>query len=697
MTTAFSRLNQNNKKKMFMSTKNQAKTYLVMRQLQFLKQYLPSTIISLFIATSLTTWLIWSKTTQHELLVIWYSGICLLLAIRAYLYFFYIPTHEVDNPQQCIFLISSSAILNGLFTISLVFLLPDNPDIWAYISLLIAVMVISAIVTLGVKLKVFYVFLCITTLPVLVFKTVQINQIDYFHFFMISIVLIFIVITAQRYHASLINVFLMENETQQLKAELTTEKSKREFAQAQLERQAKELQELNDNLENKVKEKTQELNVIAFYDQLTQLPNRHSFYSYFQRTLVRHLHSLDPFHLLFIDLDEFKNINDNLGHDTGDQLLIQVAERLKFSVRADDFVARVGGDEFAVILKAKIGRSELSSIAEKIIRSISKPYQLDKKQSYISCSIGISAFPQDGDDIHQLIKHADLSMYQAKENGKNGFHFFNISLYEKKARRFIIENELKSAIANHELHLVFQPQVNLENEQIENMEALLRWENHELGFVSPADFIPIAEDSNLILELEDWVLDQALSQVKQWAPQLPHPIRVAVNISGIHFKQSNFAQHIEAKLEQWQVDGSILEIELTESSIMDNTSTSIAKLAQLKSLGIHTSIDDFGTGYSSMSYLKQLPIDKLKIDKSFVDGIPRDQHDMAIVKAIIELAKQFDLITIAEGVEEQAQKDYLSTIGCQYIQGYFYFKPLDKNQFEQIFIKKTDKKNAKHV
>jgi len=277
-------------------------------------------------------------------------------------------------------------------------------------------------------------------------------------------------------------------------------------------------------------------------------------------------------------------------------------------------------------------------------------------------------------------------MYQAKENGKNGYHFFNIALYEKKARRFIIENHLKSAIKNHELSLVYQPQVDLNNNQVQNMEALLRWQNKELGFVSPVDFIPIAEDSNLILELGDWILNQAITQVKNWNQQLDNPIRVAVNISGMHFKQHNFAEYIENKLNQWQVHGSLLEIELTESSIMDNTSSSIKKLAQLKALGVHTSIDDFGTGYSSMSYLKQLPIDKLKIDKSFIDALPDDQHNMAITTAIIELARQFNLLTIAEGVEEQAQRNTLKTLGCHFIQGYYYYKPLTSAQFEEKFL-----------
>lgn len=664
---------------------------LSVKQLRFLKQYVPSTLFSIFIAICLTLWILWDNSQSKPLLLLWFGINSAALLVRAYLHYSYIPKLELQNPRQGIFILSLTSIVSGILVGTLFYIEPNNPDIWAYFGLLIAVMVISSIVTLGAKLESFYAFLIGTVCPILIYKLWLLEEANYFHLAMIGVVLVFIINTAHRFHYGLRKVFLMEIDNQRLKNELTTETAKKELAQAGLEEKARELLYLNENLEQKVREKTQQLNVMAFYDQLTQLPNRHSFYSYFQRTLSRQLRSKSPFYLLFIDLDEFKNINDNLGHDTGDQLLVQAAERLKYSVRADDFVARVGGDEFAVILKADIGRSELSSIAEKIIAAISKPYQLADKQSYISCSIGIAAYPQDGEDIHQLVKHADMSMYQAKENGKNGFHFFNIALYEKKARRFIIENALKSAIKNNELKLVYQPQIQLplksqHEGQLIGMESLLRWQNEELGFVSPAEFIPIAEDSNLILELENWVIDQVISQAKQWQNLVPHPFRIAINISGIHFKQANFATYIENKLHQHQFDGSYLEIELTESSIMDNTSTSIEKLAHLKTLGIHSSIDDFGTGYSSMSYLKQLPIDKLKIDKSFIDGIPDDPQNCAIIKAIIELAKQFNLVTVAEGVEEKVQRDYLQRISCQSIQGYFYYKPLSPQEFEDTFF-----------
>ena len=430
-----------------------------------------------------------------------------------------------------------------------------------------------------------------------------------------------------------------------------------------------------------------ELKDIAMFDQLTRLPNRHYFHMHLKQTIHRCKRKKVHFALLFIDLDGFKNVNDTLGHDYGDLLLQEVAVRLKQCIRESDFVARLGGDEFTIILEDICKKVDIAKICDQIIYEISKEITLMTKKAYVSCSIGIARFMIDTDTASGLMQYADLAMYYAKEHGKNGHIFYDEDLKIEKSRTHIIETHLRSAIKEGELTLMYQPKMDLKKEEVTSMEALLRWNSVKLGYISPAEFIPVAEKSSLIIDLENWVVEEVCRQLKVWDDLFEVPMRVAINISQMHFKQKNFLDEFNTILQKYRTNPHTLEIELTESVFLGHKEETIEKLSYLRALGVEISIDDFGTGYSSLSYLKQLPIDTVKIDKSFIDGLPDDSDDVAITKTILDLAKRFSLKTIAEGVETDKQVQLLKEMGCDSIQGYFFYKPMEAEAFEKAFIK----------
>ncbi|MCW8930075.1 MAG: EAL domain-containing protein [Gammaproteobacteria bacterium] len=664
----------------------QTSNLLAKKQAQYLYQSLNLTVISLFFAISMFFYLFWELQQIQDQLINWYLANLFILALRIGVAGFYQRSSDKSNPQKWIYLFIFGSCLNGTLISFIIFLAPDNLDYYyTYVLLLVGTMAIASIATLGIVKKAFFAYIASLLVPLAIFFLTHSNELQSFHFYGYLIIFLFTSSAAIRINKSLISAFTMEIDNAILTKKLTQETDVRIVAEDELRDKALELQLLNENLECKIKEKTSELENLAFYDTLTQLPNRHHFYEYLSRTLTRNKITLEPFALFFIDLDEFKNINDTLGHDFGDELLIKVSSRLRDSTRVDDFIARISGDEFIVIIKGHLNENKIAEIADKIINTIAQPYTFSNAQTFISCSLGISLYPHDADSINALVKYADLAMYHAKENGKNAFHFYNNGLYEKKAKKFILATALKTAIKNNELYLVYQPQVCSQNAQVSSIEVLLRWNSSRFGPVPVDKFIPIAEETNQIVELEDFVLRTALQQVKFWNKQSDKQFRIAVNISTLHFRNKHFIKQIETILSQTDFNPELLELELTESALVKETQQSIEKLTYLKSLGLKISIDDFGTGYSSMSYLKQLPVDTLKIDKSFIDGIPDDPNNKAITKAIIVLAHQFHLETIAEGVEHQHQLDFLKEVGCHLVQGYYYYKPLTVDEFEKEF------------
>ncbi len=419
----------------------------------------------------------------------------------------------------------------------------------------------------------------------------------------------------------------------------------------------------------------------ANYDQLTNLPNRNLFMDRLHQSLKRVQRDGNQLALLFIDLDRFKNINDSLGHAAGDKLLIEVAKIMKQVVRDSDTIARFGGDEFAVILAPVFGPKNASRVATSLLEILSQPIDLDGYETIVGASIGISMYPADGTVEETLVKNADTAMYRAKESGRNHYQFFTNEMQQSAKERLILEQDLRQAIERQELRLVYQPQINSCNESLSGTEVLVRWQSRDKGLVNPSQFIYLAEDTGLIVPIGEWVLRQACLQYKRWNNAGVAPPYLAINVSGRQFKMEGFSQSVFNILEEVDLSTEHVELELTESFLMEDQDFAISTLKELKTMGFQLSIDDFGTGYSSLSYLKKFPIDRLKIDRSFIQELDVNKEDYAIVRAIIDLAHTLNITVIAEGVEEEGQKQVLQELKCDIIQGYLYSKPLDGVSF----------------
>jgi diguanylate cyclase (GGDEF)-like protein/PAS domain S-box-containing protein len=424
----------------------------------------------------------------------------------------------------------------------------------------------------------------------------------------------------------------------------------------------------------------------AYHDSLTGLPNRRLFTDRLTMALVNAKRNNTKLATMFIDLDQFKTVNDTLGHEIGDILLMEVANRLKMCVREGDTVARLGGDEF-IILMQDIDQTVVTQVAERIIEKISSKYNINSHQIFSSPSIGTSFYPNDGEDVESLIKNADMAMYYVKENGKNNHQFFASFMNDKTLRKIEIDKGLREALEENQFELYYQPKMDLVTGDILGAEALMRWHHPEMGMISPAEFIPIAEEIGLIASIGEWALQTACTQCIKWRNSGFPSIRVAVNISTLQFRQQNLVTTIRRILKDSHLDPKYLELEITES-VMQNTE-SIHKLFELKAMGIYMSIDDFGTGYSSLSYLKRMPIDALKIDKSFINDIHMDPTDTKIVTTIITLAKSLNLRVIAEGVETAEQLKFLKQHKCDEIQGFLISKPVPARDFEMVWIESS--------
>lgn len=414
---------------------------------------------------------------------------------------------------------------------------------------------------------------------------------------------------------------------------------------------------------------------LAHFDALTDLPNRLLVQDRIKQAIVAAQRSGLEFAVLFIDLDKFKDINDTLGHDTGDRLLEMVARRLTESLRAQDTVGRQGGDEFIVLLASLTTASDSSRVAQKILDALAVPFEIQGQNLRSGASIGIAVYPQDGADVESLLKNSDTAMYSAKALGRNNYQFFAEEMNAASAERLLLENRLREAIERDELMLHYQPLVDIKTGSIIATEALVRWNHPDLGQVGPDRFIPVAEESGLIVPLGEWVLRQACLQLLQWRDQGIQPPRMVVNLSPRQFRQKHLLRNFYRVLSETGVDPHWLGLEITESVIMENPEISIGILNQLKTLGFELSLDDFGTGYSSLSYLKRLPIDKLKIDQSFVRDITTDKNDGAMVAAIIVMAHQLNIVVVAEGVEIAGQLAFLRDHGCDEYQGYYFSRP----------------------
>ena len=441
----------------------------------------------------------------------------------------------------------------------------------------------------------------------------------------------------------------------------------------------------------------EQVHYIAYHDSLTGLPNRLMFKDYLKRATAEARRNMQELSILFLDLDNFKRINDSLGHIAGDKLLEAFADRLQSCLRETDIVshtptadssesvmARLAGDEFTILLPRTSGPASAQRVARRVLELMAEPFVINKQELYVSTSIGIALFPDDGTNADDLMKNADIAMYHAKKSGRNNFQYFSEQLNDELLNKLKIENKLRRAVENNELEVFYQPQMSLNSGQIEGAECLLRWKDEELGMISPDIFIPIAEEYGLIIDITEWLIRDITVRAHKWRKQYEHPITMAINISAVHFCGNDLKGLINRTIHATGYDPEYLEVELTETSILQDPELAIETLGQIQSMGLQTSLDDFGTGYSSLNYLMQLPLNKLKIDRSFIMNMDKGEKGTAIVSAIIAMAHSLGLEVIAEGVEDGEHVQMLRKMKCDIVQGYFIARPMPAEEFEQL-------------
>jgi diguanylate cyclase (GGDEF)-like protein len=425
---------------------------------------------------------------------------------------------------------------------------------------------------------------------------------------------------------------------------------------------------------------------LEHYDTLTGLPNRKLFQDSLAMSLQQAHEHGSKLALLLIDLDRFKNINDTLGHAAGDEVLKQFAQRLVECVQVRDTVGRLGGDEFALILTGHDSQQDVLHVAYRLRAALQHPFALAQQELVLTVSMGIVVYPDDARDVDTLVKYADTAMYEAKEAGRDGYRFFTASMNAQAQRRLELEHALRKALEREEFELYYQPKVQISTGRIAGAEVLLRWHRAGHGLVSPAEFVPVLEETGLIAPVGAWVIDTACRQLDAWARRRVHPVHIAVNVSSRQFVNGDLEEAIDAALRDRAVEPGLLQLEMTESSLMENAEHAVTVLQNLRARGVGVAIDDFGTGYSSLAYLKRFPIDTLKIDIAFVRDITVNPDDAAIALAIIGMAHSLKMDVVAEGVETAAQLAYLSRNGCDYIQGYYFSKPVPVAEFERMLL-----------
>jgi len=426
---------------------------------------------------------------------------------------------------------------------------------------------------------------------------------------------------------------------------------------------------------------------LAHHDPLTGLPNRLLFNDRLEKSIEKSKRNNKKIALLFIDLDHFKEINDSLGHNIGDEVLKIITQRLNDIIRKEDTLARFGGDEFTIILEELTQGQNASLLAQKIINSLAKTLTIENNSLYVTSSIGISIYPDDGINSQDLLKYADSAMYKAKSEGRNNFQFYSAEMTELAFERVVMESSFREALKNEDFLVYYQPQINAKENKLIGVEALVRWQHPTMGLVSPAKFIPLAETTGLIIELDQFVMKTAMKQISLWYNKGLNPGVLALNLAIKQLQQKDFISILDNLLIETQCKPQWIELEVTEGQIMTNPENAIKILKQISNMDIDLAVDDFGTGYSSLSYLKKLPLNKLKIDQSFVRELPDGEEDCAITKSVIALAQSLNLNIIAEGVETKEQEEFLVNNGCDNIQGFFYSRPIPADEMEE-YLKK---------
>jgi diguanylate cyclase (GGDEF)-like protein len=444
----------------------------------------------------------------------------------------------------------------------------------------------------------------------------------------------------------------------------------------------KQKRRYENHLEELVEKRTAEVQHLAYYDSLTDLPNRTLFGDRLQQTLATAAHNDQLAALVLVSLERFEKINDTLGHASGDLLLQQVAGRLAQRTKKGDTIARFGGDEFAFLLTSIERTDEAAEFARELLEALLLSFRLETQEVYLNASIGISVFPDDGADAETIMKNAGAALFRAKRKGGGGYEFYSTDMNAEAVKRLALETDLRRAVANHEFVTYYQPVIDFTSGEVIGLEALVRWQHPRLGILAPAEFIDIAEDTGMILAIGDQVFATAAAQTRRWQDAGLQDLRIAINVSARQFREKNFPDRIAQILGQAHLDPQSVELEITETSIMEHGESALTVLSEIRNMGISIAIDDFGTGYSSLSYLKRLPIDCVKLDRSFVSGATTDPKDAALVMAIITLAHNLDLKVVAEGVETEEQRDFLRLLRCDAGQGYLFGKPMPAEVFE---------------
>ncbi len=441
------------------------------------------------------------------------------------------------------------------------------------------------------------------------------------------------------------------------------------------------------------------IHALAFHDSLTGLPNRNMFQEFLQQTLKHARRNNEKFAVLYLDLDDFKRINDSMGHDAGDSILCNVANRLQATLRDEDYIgkvitnkpedliARLGGDEFIIIISNIKSRCDASVAAERVIQSLNDPFDINGQQCYVTFSIGITLYPIDGDDSDVLIKNSDIAMYESKKAGKNTYRFFSQATNDRILNKFTIESKLHKAIENNEFYLYYQPIVNVHTNEVSGLEALIRWDTMNAKLNSPSAFIPIAEETGLIIPIEEWVIDKVCKQIRTWQQKGISPIPVSINISHNHFSNEGLCDFLSKCIIGNDIDPKSLVLELTETAIMKNFDITNNALMRIKKLGVKIALDDFGAGYSSFDLLRKFPIDILKIDKSFIDEVTDKDHHGKIISAMITMGHSLDMDVIVEGIEQTVQLQYLQLSQCDHAQGFLLGEPMSIDKLEKNILR----------
>jgi diguanylate cyclase (GGDEF)-like protein len=435
-------------------------------------------------------------------------------------------------------------------------------------------------------------------------------------------------------------------------------------------------------------EAERKLEHLSYHDTLTGLPNRLLFMDRMDQSISRAMRTGEKFTLLFIDIDHFKVINDSMGHEAGDKLLTTVTSRLQQTLRRSDTIARLGGDEFTIILENISDPEDIIYVANNLLETLAEPISILERKVCIGASIGVAVYPDDGESFGALLKNSDTAMYRAKEKGRNTFEFYTSEMSTQAMKRLELEDSLRNAINNEEFVVYYQPKFDLKTRKLVGMEALVRWDHPESGIIPPDEFIPLAEETGLITSLGKWVIESSCEQLHEWQQKGYHIPNLSINVSARQFHEQNLGNIFRRVMEQYNLAPEHIEIELTENILVQDHEKARRILDELHSMGIHIALDDFGTGYASMAYLKDFPINTVKIDRSFISNIPGDKENMAIVRAISGLTQSLDLCLIAEGVETDQQIEFLKDINCEQGQGFYWSRPLSPDIFEVEFLRK---------